>query len=315
MLWHSLIYLQSHMNDFRTNLKLVHIDSAFYYKHAQFHVFRYKRQLIIRLDVPLTLRNLANPLTIWKLNKIPLASQNQSHYMMLNANIKSILYTSELNYYLVLNHLLDSDMQTLETTKEGIILQDRNVKTCPLTLLENDLSEIQTYCGYSVVDSPVPKAVYRITADLILLSNITQLTIKCENNDTLQIINLKEIQTVHELHCSCSYHADSFYIAHSPLHCDETIDSNFTIEPKYIINLPYAHAFLGKSILDMIKEDDIFNMSIPIKLPRLAIAEKVYQDRISLDQEKSFDLATVINQTQMIRKFLLDWNICFWIIY
>jgi len=107
---------------------------------------------------------------------------------------------------------------------------------------------------------------------------------------------------VHELHCSCAYHADSFYIAHSPLHCDETIDSNFTIEPKYIINLPYVHAFLGKSILDMVEEDDIFNMSIPIKLPKLAIAEKLYQDRISLDQQKSFDLATVINQTQSDKK-------------
>ena len=181
-------------------------------------------------------------------------------------------------------------------------MQDRNIKTCPLTLLENDLTEIQTYCGYSVVDSPVPKAVYRLTADLILLSNITQLTIKCQNNDTFQTINLKEIQTVHKVHCSCEYHADSFYIANSPLHCDETTDSNFTIEPKYIINLPYVHAFLGKSILDMIEEDDVFNISIPIKLLKLAIAEKLYQDRISLDQRKSFDLATVINQTQQDNK-------------
>jgi len=161
MLWQSLIYLQSHLNDVRTNLKLVHTDSAYYYKQAEFHVFRYKKQLIIRLHVLLTLRNLAKPFTIWKLNKIPLASPNQSNYIMLNANFKAIHYTPELDYYLVLNHLLDSEMQTLDINKQGIILQDRNIKTCPLTLLENDLTEIQTYCGYSVVDSPVPKAVYR----------------------------------------------------------------------------------------------------------------------------------------------------------
>jgi len=29
-------------------------------------------------------------------------------------------------------------------------------------------------------------------------------------------------------------------------------------------------------------------MSIPIKLPRLAIAENVYQDRLALDREKNF---------------------------
>jgi len=43
MLWRSLIYLQSHLNDYKTNLKLVHTDSAYYYKHAEFHVFRYKK--------------------------------------------------------------------------------------------------------------------------------------------------------------------------------------------------------------------------------------------------------------------------------
>ena len=154
------------------------------------------------------------------------------------------------------------------------------------------------YCGYSIIYTPVPKAVYKVTNDIILLSNITQLTIKCENNDTRQIIKLHEIQTVYELHCSCSYQADSFYIPYSPRKCDETADSNFTIEPKYIINLPYIHAFLGKSILDIIKEDDIFNMSILVKLPKLAIAEKIYQDRLAVDHGKAFDLATVINQTQ-----------------
>ena len=103
MLWHSLIYLQSHLNEFRTNLKLVHTDSAYYYKYAKVHVFRYKKQLVIRLNVPLTLSTLAKPFSIWKLHKIPLASPNQSHYTMLNANFKSIFYTNESNYYLVIN--------------------------------------------------------------------------------------------------------------------------------------------------------------------------------------------------------------------
>ena len=159
----------------------------------------------------------------------------KNRYLPLTGGI-ALTTVYALTCYTVINNLPDPDIQTLDITKKGIILQNRNVLTCPLTLLENDLSQIHTFCGYSVIYTPVPKAVYKITNDLILLSNITQLSIKCENNDTLQIITLNEIPTVHKLHCSCSDRADSFYITRLLLHCDETTESNFTIAPKYIIN-------------------------------------------------------------------------------
>ena len=150
--------------------------------------------------------------------------------------------------------------------------------------------------------APVPKAVIKLTSNLILLSNISRLTVQCNNNNISQVITVTKIQTVYELHCSCSLQADSFFIPHSPRHCDETSNSNLTVKPKYIINLPYVHAYLGKSILDIIQEDDIFNVSIPIKLPKLAIAEKVYENRFAVMRDKTFDLATVINQTKKDNK-------------
>ena len=300
MLWDSLSYLQSHLNEFE--LQLVHQDSTYYYKYARFHVFRFKQQLIIRLHVPITLSTLTKPYTVWQLNKIPLASPGQQHYTMLNANFKSILYTADSDYYAVLDSVPDSKIQTLDITTEGIILQDRNVLTCPLSLLGNDLSQIQSYCGYSVVYAPVPKAVIKLTNNLILLSNISRITVQCNNNNISQIIMVTKIQTVYELHCSCSFRADHFYIPHSPLHCDETLNSNLTVEPKYIINLPYVHAYLGKSILDIIQQDDIFNESIIVNLPKLAIAKKVYQNRLSVMQDETFDLATVINETKKDNK-------------
>jgi len=70
MLWNSVIYLQFRLNELHTDLKLVHYDNAYYYKHPEFHVFRYKPQLIIRWNVTLILRHLANQFTIWQLHKI-----------------------------------------------------------------------------------------------------------------------------------------------------------------------------------------------------------------------------------------------------
>jgi len=70
MLWISVIYLQFRLNELHTDLKLVHYDNAYYYKHAEFHVFRYKPQLIIRWNVTLILRHLAKQFTIWQLHRM-----------------------------------------------------------------------------------------------------------------------------------------------------------------------------------------------------------------------------------------------------
>ena len=146
----------------------------------------------------------------------------------------------------------------------------------------------------------------KLTSNLILLSNISRLTVQCNNNNISQVITVTKIQTVYELHCSCSFQTDNFFIPHSPLHCDEASNSNLTVEPKYIINLPYAHAYLGKSILDIIQQDDIFNVSIAIKLPKLAIAKKVYENRLAVMRDKNFDLATVGYKQKKIIRYMLD---------
>ena len=50
-------------------------------------------------------------------------------------------------------------------------------------------------------------------------------------------------------------------------------------------------------ISDLISEDALLNVSIPINLPKLAIAGNVYQNRLAIDRDKTFDLALAINQT------------------
>ena len=73
--------------------------------------------------------------------------------------------------------LADFQTHTLDITNMGLILQDRSILTCLLSLIEGDLTQIQTSCGYAVVNSPVPRAVYNLTDDLILLSNVSNLII------------------------------------------------------------------------------------------------------------------------------------------
>jgi len=51
-----------------------------------------------------------------------------------------------------------------------------------------------------------------LTKDLILLSNISSLTIQCVNQTSSAVVKLNHPQVVQNLHCSCEMFADEFYL-------------------------------------------------------------------------------------------------------
>ena len=75
----------------KQQLKLHHSDLViavenlnYYYKNSDFYVFRYSRQLIISLHVPLTLKSLLSPLNLVKFQKIPIINPHENtHYTKL----------------------------------------------------------------------------------------------------------------------------------------------------------------------------------------------------------------------------------------
>jgi len=92
----------------KQRLKLHHSDLVvaaenlnYYYKNSDFHVFRYSRQLIISLHVPLTLKSLLNPLNLVKFQKIPIINPHENtHYTKLTYHFKWIAFSLDEPYYL-----------------------------------------------------------------------------------------------------------------------------------------------------------------------------------------------------------------------
>jgi len=79
-----LIYLETFLYNNHPQLTVSRKDIHYYYQEATFHTFRYKRHLVIIVQTPLTVHDLLQPMTVYKLTKVPLISPGTTeHYTML----------------------------------------------------------------------------------------------------------------------------------------------------------------------------------------------------------------------------------------
>ena len=65
-----------------------------------------------------------------------------------------------------------------------------------------------------------------------------------------------------------------------------------------MINLPILTEFFNETELDIYSAESLLNTSVPVNLPPLAIADQEYNDALLLDEESSYDLQSLINQTK-----------------
>lgn len=133
--------------------------------------------------------------------------------------------------------------EILDLRKTKLVLQSRTKPTCGLFLVEGSLEQIKDYCRYFVVRSSIPRGLFMLTKDLILLSNISSLTIQCVNQTSSEVVKLNHPQVVQSLHCSCEMFADEFYLPRASLLCDAIDNVSATFEPTYLLNLPYITEF------------------------------------------------------------------------
>ena len=296
----ALTELQKYLEDNHPDLVLVKNDTAYYYQHGAFHVFRYNRHLVINLQVPLTFRRLTNQLSVFKIQLVPLAAPKveDKHYTTLNVNFQAVAYNPDSDYYVIIDSLVDlptSEILNLQTS--NLILRSRAFKTCALALMEGNLQEIKDLCQYLIINSELPQDVIKLNHNTVLISNIGSVTIECINSSQAESFELSEMQTVFSLKCGCVATVGDFYLVETNMQCDRAENSNVTIEPRYILNLPYISEFLREDWLHQIQADSYFNFSLPTDFPQLKMASKQYDEIIAADKISSFEMSKIINKT------------------
>jgi len=296
----SLDRLEQFLSSEHPELTLVQRNVKYYYETAEFKTFRYGQHLIVILAVPLTTRQLLNPLSIYELKLLPLASpvKTDKHYTMLNVNFYAVAYNVDSEYYLVIDYssqLPSSDIIDLRHSE--LILQSRSVQSCPLALLEGNLQLIKALCRYKIINTDLPKGLIKLHDNMILVSNIDKVTITCRNVNYSQTIELSEMQIVFKLHCGCYALADNFYLVETSLDCSEEDNLTLSIKPQFIMNIPFLSGFVEDDVTNILKDDVFLNFSIPSNFPKLKIAADKFDAIMGLDTEAEFDMETIINET------------------
>ena len=158
--------LQDHLNLLGETIKkrnpraqIVYPYVHYYYTSGNvasgFHKFRDKSTLVIVINVPLTISDLAAPMQIWQVHTFPLLSpDNTAYYTELTQTPKFIIYSNENKYYAVSN-----DRQNLpcthyerfeclfKITNSNLNLHPTFDESCAMSLFGTDLIAIKkTLC-------------------------------------------------------------------------------------------------------------------------------------------------------------------------
>jgi len=299
-LQNSLRYLEHYLNTTHPDLALLRKDSSYYFRNAKFNVFRYDSYLIILLHVPLTLRFMTAPLSLFTITKIPLpAPTNEVHYTELSCEYEAVVYNRDLDYYLPIRQLSSLDSSdVIDLSQTNYILKSRRFMTCPLSLLEAGRSEVKELCGYHVVLGVTPRQVVKVADNKLLFTNVNRATLKCDDGQTAHNVNSNETQFVITLPCGCILIAEEFFIPASSIYCVQLANITLDLEVQYLVNLPYINAFFERDMLSVVGDDSYLNHTIAAILPELQIASKEYDVTWSLEKKAKFKMDAIVNRTR-----------------
>jgi len=97
-------------------------------------------------------------------------------------------------------HELNFNILNLHET--NLVVYKRGVWTCAIALINGALRHIEKYCGYYVIDAPLPRQIFKLSENTILFSNITAVTVFCPEFNQTETIVSTEVQSVHTLQCN-----------------------------------------------------------------------------------------------------------------
>jgi hypothetical protein len=103
---------------------------------------------------------------------------------------------------------------TIDLAKTSLRLKLVNDESCVTSLVTGDLRAVKRNCDYVMTNEVLPPDAYRISKDMLLLSNVTEITWSCTtpNGISNQSVLINQTETIVKLRCDCDvYIADFFF--------------------------------------------------------------------------------------------------------
>jgi len=296
--------------------QLLHEDVSYYYHQAivkgAIHTDRhYEKTLFVIIHAPITHATLQQSLTMWKLKPFPLRSPaEQTYYTLLTTDFKFVLYDENNPYYLTAKSQEDLPFSgvtnLININDPSITLHKSSIPSCAIALFGTNLSSIKTLCEYHVIFTELKTEIFRITANKLLLNNVTSLRVSRKGREDVRpinkIITVREAQTFYSIPCEATVEVANQVFVSSEV-CDHAIQQNFDSNLSFPINMLVLRQYFDNNelladcnaILDM-------NSSISAKLPQLQVERPAYNRRLAKQEEYRYDFQEVINQSQSNEK-------------
>jgi len=186
--------LQDHLNLLEETIKkhnpraqIVYPYVHYYYTSENvasgFHKFRDENTLVIVINVPLTISDLAATMQIWQVHTFPLLSPDgAAYYTELTQTPTNVIYSSKNKYYAVANdrqNLLCIQYQRFgwlfRIPNSNLNLHPTSDESCAMSLFGTDLIAIRKHYVYHVIFGTIEPTVYQISHDKLFMLNISSI--------------------------------------------------------------------------------------------------------------------------------------------
>ena len=180
----ALTYLDNHLKESNSGLEIAVKDLGFYYHTHDFSVFRHGPHVLIKLNVPITIAHLENPLHFSRIEKIPLLTPlNDSYYTELAVDFNYLAFSVKSRYVVTAKQYPIFKFDSiLDLTLSQVNLKRATPDLCETALIYGDLNTIQIQCRYHISYGTLPPQIFRLRDDLFLFSNVSELQIDCTNS-------------------------------------------------------------------------------------------------------------------------------------
>lgn len=259
-----LSQIQKELLKDQSNFHIIHADPTWYYRHAKFTFAKYKSQIIISLNIPLSALN--SKFTIFKMLCFPMNlpdSSNTSHIMLLTNQEQGLAVSNDLKFYYTLTELQLDKALVANTQQERRIYLPTNDQSCALAIFLNNKTTVDQYCHYVIVMNSLKSSVNHLEKSQFLLFFIKSYTLNCLNKRTNHI----GCQScVIELPGNCSFESEKYFIP-------PVLSENTQHVILHTTNIPLLMKFFNSDSLN-----SIFGESLSQTVPQLVLPTFKYFD-------------------------------------
>jgi hypothetical protein len=293
----ALNHLSEFLAERHSHLTITHTDLHYYYKQANFFVFRRRNRLYIHLECPLS--SFAPLFQIYTLETVPLAiPATPNVFSSIDTSVKLIGVGSGFYFWTDQISAFAHPSSDLDLSTSTIQLRDIKIPSCVVGLIQGDINMIKRFCAYQIIQNSLPAQLIKLSPNRVFVSNVSSLLIQCDAYTEIKTHLAVDQQVVLDVPPGCDLLSGQLFVPRTmqTSNLSDTFESsNSTF---YLTNYPYLSEWFSDDQLQGILGDTYVNKTHNISLPALQIQAAKLNTLFAADTKAKFALSDLINATK-----------------